>query len=68
MNLAEEDGGASITVQMNSGLDGARNFSGIFRPVQNETTNAEISKGDIVLLKIEGNRNQYPMAKELEKM
>ena len=42
MNLAEEDGDASITVQMNSGLDGARNFSGVFRPVQNETTNAEI--------------------------
>ena len=28
----------------------------------------KFSKGDIVLLKIEGNRNQYPMAKELEKM
>ena len=63
MNFAEEDGGASITVQMNSGLDGARNFSGVVKQQMQK-----FSKGDIVLLKIEGNRNQYPMAKELEKM
>ena len=30
-------------IQMNSGLDGARNFYGVFRLVQNGTTNAEIS-------------------------
>ena len=44
MNLAEEDGGASNTSQMTSGLDGTGNFYGVFRPIQNGTTNAEISR------------------------
>ena len=35
-----------------------------FRPIQNGTTNAEISRrGYIVLLKTDPNRNQWPIAK-----
>ena len=37
-----EDGGASSTLQQNSGFNGARNFCGVFRPIQNGTTNVEI--------------------------
>ena len=30
------------TLQQNSGFNGARNFCGVFRPIQNGTTNVEI--------------------------
>ena len=36
MNLAEEDGDVISTFQINSGLDGARNFYGAIRHVQND--------------------------------
>ena len=62
-NLVEEDGGTSSILQMNSGLDSARNFYGVFRLVQNGTTNAEVSRR--VMLKTEANRNEWPMAKTI---
>ena len=63
MNLAEEDGGAYNTLQMNSGLDGTRNLYGVFRPVQNGTTNAEIFRKVTLCCWRQANRNQWPMTK-----
>ena len=47
---------------MNSGLDGERNFCGRFSLVTKETKNRNFQNGDIVLLKTDANRNQWPMA------
>ena len=51
---------------MNSGLDGKRNFCGRFSLVTNGTKNRNFQNDDIVLLKTDANRNQWPMVKVVD--
>ena len=51
---------------MSSGLDGASYSSGLFPLVQNGKRCVNFQERDIILLKTEAKRNQWPMAKVVD--